>query len=807
MGRKGRNHMKKRILVLLLALVMVAGFALPAVATEGEGAIVSDEPVVITDEVTPAPTEEPAPTETPAPAADETEADALLAAVSLSDGDAPTTGSVQYVDEDGNLQTATEYTVVASGMATLGAASETGWYVVKDNVTIGSDVTIKGEVHLILCDGMTLTVNGGITTNVHDHLYIYGQLGQTGALECSGMAMMHGSGSAGQMTINGGEVNVTGGVTIDRNSSGSGGSLTVNGGSLNVTNDGGDGIWIGSGGTPSTIPGTMTINGGTVTVKSTQGGKAINQESGANSGRLNCPSSYYWRTAANGKYRSQKSFTDNALAGQYFELTTTTPATDDLYSVEYVDWNSTTNTLNTTPTKCSDPIKITSSTTTLGEDNKDTWYCVDEDTTISNKVTIKGNVRLILCDGKKLTVNGGIDVVGGDNQEASLAIYGQSGQSGALKVNGGTGSYAGISVGKNCCLTVNGGNIEANGGKDADNNTSVGISLSGSEMTVNSGSVTALGAGDIWDSYGIDSSNNSKLTVNGGEVTGVGSTLTSPGGLSAGIYNRATVTINGGKVIGRSDATSGYAVYNRSGFTLTPPTSYYWRTAADGKYKTQNVSYTDNDLKGQYFELTTTKPTNNIEPYVTGATATVTYGDALDGSVIKATTDVSGTFAWKSDVTGYGDASATPRTLTAVFTPSDNSYVSVDVNVSVTVEPKTIGIEWTDTKLTHNGKAQKPTATATGLVNDDQCTITVTGEQTEAGTYTATATGLDNPNYKLPQDVTCEFTIAAKPAEGKKEPPKTEKAPQTGDAGVALYVISALSSMSGLAWLGRKKKR
>lgn len=43
----------------------------------------------------------------------------------------------------------------------------------------------------------------------------------------------------------------------------------------------------------------------------------------------------------------------------------------------------------------------------------------------------------------------------------------------------------------------------------------------------------------------------------------------------------------------------------------------------------------------------------------------------------------------------------------------------------------------------------------------DTCTVTVTveGEHTNAGDYTATATALSNDNYKLPEDCTCSFAI------------------------------------------------
>ena len=68
-------------------------------------------------------------------------------------------------------------------------------------------------------------------------------------------------------------------------------------------------------------------------------------------------------------------------------------------------------------------------------------------------------------------------------------------------------------------------------------------------------------------------------------------------------------------------------------------------------------------------------------------------------------------------------------------------------------------LAWTDDAFTYDGKAHAPTATATGLVGDDACNVTVTGKQTNAGSYTATATRLGNANYALPKAVTHKFTI------------------------------------------------
>ncbi|MCD8294070.1 MAG: MBG domain-containing protein [Clostridia bacterium] len=78
-----------------------------------------------------------------------------------------------------------------------------------------------------------------------------------------------------------------------------------------------------------------------------------------------------------------------------------------------------------------------------------------------------------------------------------------------------------------------------------------------------------------------------------------------------------------------------------------------------------------------------------------------------------------------------------------------------------TISPKTVTITWTDTELTYNGSAQKPSAAAEGIAEGDTVELIISGEATDAGTYTATATLSDSANYTLSND-SCTFTISPK---------------------------------------------
>ena len=109
--------------------------------------------------------------------------------------------------------------------------------------------------------------------------------------------------------------------------------------------------------------------------------------------------------------------------------------------------------------------------------------------------------------------------------------------------------------------------------------------------------------------------------------------------------------------------------------------------------------------------------------------------------------------------------SESPKTITVQFEllaeKAVNYNVPADMSATVTVVAKEIGLKWENLKFTYDGSSHVPTATATGLVGNDTCKVTVYGAQTEVGVYTATAVSVDNADYKLPGSVTVSFEIEA----------------------------------------------
>ena len=121
----------------------------------------------------------------------------------------------------------------------------------------------------------------------------------------------------------------------------------------------------------------------------------------------------------------------------------------------------------------------------------------------------------------------------------------------------------------------------------------------------------------------------------------------------------------------------------------------------------------------------------------------------------------------------FVDANAgTDKTVKVTVTLGDgwaSNYVlaQTELTTKANITPKTVGLEWSGHEnLVYDGSAVSVTAEATGLVSGDTCAVTVdNGDQTNASTYTAKATGLGNDNYALPTAVEQSYTIAPRPVE------------------------------------------
>lgn len=204
---------------------------------------------------------------------------------------------VPYLDATGSQQSCSSYTVVD----TTTTAWNEGWYVAEGNVTISEAVILNGDVHIILTDGCSLTVDGGIGCNEGASLTVYAQStgDEMGKLTAIGGQTQGASIGInvykGGITINGGAVTATGSTPTPNPTEGyadvtsgvyayesritvNGGTLTATGGKdidysygiygQNITVTGGTVTAIGEQAKLSStgiyVAGLLTVNGGTV---------------------------------------------------------------------------------------------------------------------------------------------------------------------------------------------------------------------------------------------------------------------------------------------------------------------------------------------------------------------------------------------------------------------------------------------------------------------------------------------------------------------------------------------------------------
>lgn len=204
-------------------------------------------------------------------------------------------------------------------------------------------------------------------------------------------------------------------------------------------------------------------------------------------------------------------------------------------------------------TKSVTAIEVTTNDATNGwggsEVDKEYWYVVNSDVEFAQRVTVTGDVHLILANGCNLTVNGGIQVQDNDDvvdngSPNGLTIYAQSTDEntmGKLNANGSADWNAGIggtytnkntpsTAGK---ITINGGYIIATGGT----NSSYGYGGAGigggrrgagGTITINSGMVEAVGgSGPDGGGTGIgggESGGGGTIIITGGVVTATAGT-------------------------------------------------------------------------------------------------------------------------------------------------------------------------------------------------------------------------------------------------------------------------------------------
>ncbi len=200
--------------------------------------------------------------------------------------------------------------------------------------------------------------------------------------------------------------------------------------------------------------------------------------------------------------------------------------------------------------------------------------------------------------------------------------------------------------------------------------------------------------------------------------------------------------------------------------TLTAGTDYTVSYSNNVNVGTATVTVTG---AGEYGKTATKTFTIEKAPLtVTAVDNAVTYGDEpahkgvkYEGFVNGETAAVlTGEVAITHEYKQYGKVGTYKMTPSGL---SADNYAITYADGTLTVNPKAVTLEWSEPfEFDFDNQQHAPTATvkADDLVNADKCTVTVSGAETNAGHYTATATALSNENYKLPETgLTQKFTI------------------------------------------------
>ena len=204
------------------------------------------------------------------------------------------------------------------------------------------------------------------------------------------------------------------------------------------------------------------------------------------------------------------------------------------------------------------------------------WYVVNDHVTVNERITVTGDVHLILAGDCSLNAGAGITVSGGNR----LTIYGHNAGTGFLSATAANDGEAGIGGNNAACGTVviNGGSISATGAfKGA--GIGGGSQGNGGTITINGGTITAAGGysgagiGGGWDASG------GTIRITGGTVNasseGNGADI-GDGGYSNG--QGTSITISGGVVT----ANGRYGIGRGTTNAYPPPYQGSFSTDSDG---------------------------------------------------------------------------------------------------------------------------------------------------------------------------------------------------------------------------------
>jgi len=210
-----------------------------------------------------------------------------------------------------------------------------------------------------------------------------------------------------------------------------------------------------------------------------------------------------------------------------------------------------------------------------------------------------------------------------------------------------------------------------------------------------------------------------------------------------------TYDLAGGSVAIENPVTYTYATAH---FTLNNPSKDGYEFAGWTGTGLDDASTNVTIAKGSYgnreYTATWKKLLTNSDITIAAIPDQTYTGLAIEPEVT--VTDGETPLTLGTDYTVSYSANINVGTATATITGIGDYSGTVEKTFEIT--PKEITVIWgNQTSFVYNGTEQAPTATAEGLVDGDECLITVSGAK-DVGSYTAKAVDLSNSNYKLPTE-------------------------------------------------------
>ncbi|MBQ7597629.1 MAG: InlB B-repeat-containing protein [Clostridia bacterium] len=406
----------------------------------------------------------------------------------------------------------------------------------------------------------------------------------------------------------------------------------------------------------------------------------------------------------------------------------------------------------------------------------DGWYVVNGVVTISSRITVIGEVNLILADGATLNATAGITVTGSN----ILNIYGQTDGTGTLVAKSTNGAgIGGSSYGNSATITINGGVVNATGGR-VGAGIGCGQQANVGTITINGGTVTATGGDSGGAGIGGGQQNRvgGTITINGGDITATGGTMGTPG-IGAGQSGTAgTVTINGGTITAVCPLMGG----GISGTLTLGNVTVLAGDNEDGAVEVDNAGFVESHTQAWVHIVPGPTHTHEYTYAVSGATITATCANsdgghegeltaaltiapsASGGGTAELTGDVDAFGVSNEDITyqtkdstGWKDIAASEVTSTGFYRANitvegNTASVTYGVNAITKGEGAENGCDFTVPVVAYVGATITPELTlATGY---EVKTITVKDGDTDVSDLVgATTEGFTMPDYNVTVDI------------------------------------------------------